>query len=336
MIAFHARTVHIKHVMYLAIIAIVTGLFLLVWSADKFVAGSAALARLLGLPALVIGMVVVGYGTSAPEMLVSVMSSMQGHPEIALGNAYGSNICNIALILGVTALISPIVVASKVLKKELPLLLAVSIGSYLLLLDGSINRSDALLLLGAFVVIMGWAIWQGFKTKQDAMQEEFEHELESADTLSRGKAILYSLVGLAVLIGSSRLLVWGAVEVAKYYAVSDLVIGLTVVAIGTSLPELASSIMAARRKEHDIALGNIVGSNLFNSLAVVGLAGLFNTLPAAPELLLRDLPILLALTVALFLVGFGFKKPGVIQRWEGALLLGCFCAYTAWLIITAK
>jgi cation:H+ antiporter len=317
--------------MIISFVAVVFGLALLVWSANMFVDGSAATARYFGMPPLLIGMVVVGFGTSAPEMVVSAMAASQGNPGIALGNAYGSNITNIALILGLTALISPIAVHSQVLRKELPILTAITGLAAWQLRDGVITRLDALVLLGVFGGLMAWTILQGIRKKTDALAGEMEQELELRAMPPR-RAIFRLVIGLALLIVSSRILVWGAVDIAHGLGVSDLIIGLTIVAVGTSLPELASSIIAARKREHDIALGNVLGSNLFNTLAVVGIAGTIRPMPVGPEVFSRDIMVMTALTVSLFIIGYGFRKPGRINRFEGVALLVCYVGYTAYLI----
>lgn len=319
--------------MTLAFLAIAFGLALLVWSADRFVEGSASIARHIGLPPLLIGMVIVGFGTSAPEMVVSALAASQGNPGIALGNAYGSNITNIALILGLTALISPIAVHSQVLRKELPILSVVTALAAWQLWDGEITRIDALVLLGVFGGLMTWTIWQGLQKKADALGSEMEQELE-VHAMPIRKAIFWLVAGLIILIISSRILVWGAVEIAHGFGVSDLIIGLTVVAVGTSLPELASSVIATRKGEHDIALGNVLGSNLFNTLAVVGIAGAIHPLAVGPELFNRDLLVMAALTLSLFVIGYGFRGPGRINRVEGFVLLACYVGYMTYLVST--
>ena len=320
--------------MALAFIAVILGLAMLVWSADRFVEGSAATARHFGMPPLLIGMVVVGFGTSAPEMVVSALAAWQGKSGIALGNAYGSNITNIALILGVTALISPIAVHSQVLRKELPILTAVTALAAWQLSDGVITRADAALLLAVFAGLMAWTIWQGLHQQNDALGSEIEQEL-AAHAMPVRRAVFWLALGLILLIISSRILVWGAVEIAEGLGVSDLIIGLTVVAVGTSLPELASSIIAARRGEHDIALGNILGSNLFNTLAVVGVAAAIQPLSVGAEVLDRDMLVMAALTLSLFAIGYGWRQPGGrISRSKGGLLLTAYLAYTAYLINT--
>ena len=314
-------------------LAIAFGLALLVWSADRFVEGSASTARYFGMPPLLIGMVIVGFGTSAPEMVVSALAAWQGNPGIALGNAYGSNITNIALILGLTALISPIAVHSQVLRKELPILTGLTALAAWQLWDGEITRVDAFVLLGVFAGLMFWTIWQGMQKKVDAFGVEIEQELDVRDMPLR-RAIIWLVVGLLLLIVSSRILVWGAVEIAHAFGVSDLIIGLTIVAVGTSLPELASSIIAIRKGEHDIALGNVLGSNMFNTLTVVGIAGAIHPMKVGPEVFSRDILVMAALTVSLFIVGYGFHGPGRINRFEGGALLACYVGYTAYLVCT--
>ena len=316
--------------MTMAFLAIAFGLSLLVWSAGRFVEGSAATARHFGMPPLLIGMVIVGFGTSAPEMVVSALAATQGNPGLALGNAYGSNITNIALILGVTALISPIAVHSQVLRKELPILTAITALAAWQIWDGEISRPEALVLLGVFAALMTWTIWQGMQKKADALGNEMAQELE-VHAMPLSRAVVWLVVGLVLLIASSRILVWGAVEIARNFGVSDLIIGLTIVAVGTSLPELASSVIATRKGEHDIALGNILGSNLFNTLAVVGIAGVIHPMAVGPEVFSRDILVMAVLTVSLFVFGYGFRGPGRINRFEGAALLVGYAGYTAYL-----
>ncbi|MCK5914111.1 MAG: calcium/sodium antiporter [Desulfuromusa sp.] len=308
-------------------IALICGLILLVWSADRFVDGAAATARYAGMPPLLIGMVVIGFGTSAPEMVVSAFSALQGNPGLALGNAYGSNIANIALILGLTALISPITIKSGVLRKELPVLLAMTLLSVVLLFDLYLSRVDAWILLFAFFITMGWWIWLGFRQRDDSLESDVDLELE-VDPMSRREALIWLLVGMVLLVVSSRMLVWGAVEIARGFGVSDLIIGLTVVAIGTSLPELAAALVAIRKGEHDLAIGNVIGSNLFNTLAVVGIAGVIHPLEIGMEVLYRDFLVMGLLTLALFMTWTGMR----ISRLGGFLLLSVYIGYTGYLI----
>lgn len=319
--------------MLLAVSAVIVGLALLVWSADRFIEGAATTAGYFGMPPLLIGMVIVGFGTSAPEMAVSALSALQGNPGLALGNAYGSNITNIALILGTTALISPIAVHSSVLRKELPILTAVTALAVWQLWDGTISRNESVILLLVFAVLMAWIIREGMARPADPLGAEIEQEL-AEKTMPLSRALTWLIVGLLLLIASSRILVWGAVTIASDLGVSDLVIGLTVVAVGTSLPELASSLIATRKGEHDIALGNVIGSNLFNTLAVVGIAGSISPMTVGPEVLTRDVAVMSALTLSLFIFAYGFRGQGRINRVEGTLLLTVFVGYTAYLVST--
>lgn len=318
--------------MLLAFVAVVVGLVLLIWSAEKFIDGAAATSRWLGLSPLLIGMLVIGFGTSAPEMMVSVLAAMQGNPGLAVGNAYGSNIANIGLVLGFVALIAPLAVHSSVIRKEMPLLVAVMLLTGYMLMDGWISRGEAVLLLAALGIFITVSIIRSRRDQADALTDEVTESLDSKP-LSRGKALMWTLVGLVLLVASSRLLVWGAVEIAVGFGVSDLIIGLTVVAVGTSLPELASSISALRRKEHDMVLGNVVGSNLFNSLAVVGLAGVITPIEAGREVLVRDWSVMTFMTLMMVLFAFSWRgRPRRINRLEGGVLFSLFVAYTGYMV----
>ena len=320
--------------MTLPLVALVAGLVLLVWSADKFVDGSIGVARHFSVSPLIIGMVIMGFGTSAPEIVVSAFSAAQGNVGLALGAAYGSNISNIALILGVAALISPISVHSRILKKELPILAGITALAAWQLLDGELSRLDAWVLLGVFVALLAWTIRVGLRDLRDPFGSEIAEEL-AEHVLPLPKAFTLLVVGFFVLLGSSRALVWGAVDVAEGFGVSDRLIGLTVVAIGTSLPELASVVTASRKGEDDLAVGNVLGSNLFNTLAVVGLAGAIRPTFVDPEVILRDLPVMGGLTLSLFVFGYGFRHAGRINRLEAAALLAAYLAYTGFLIGSA-
>ena len=324
--------------MILSIVAIVVGLILLVWSADRFVDGAVGVAEFFGMSTFLIGMLIVGFGTSAPEMVVSVLSALNDTPQLALGNAYGSNIANIALILGVTALITPVVVQKQAMKRDIPILIAMTVLTVLLLMDGNVSLLDGAILLIAFAAITVFNIFTELHAKRKRKNEEPAEA--PAEKVSIVKSSLLLLVGLALLIVSSRMLVWGAINVAQALGVSDLLIGLTIVAVGTSLPELASSIAAARRGENDLAVGNVIGSNLFNTLVVVGIAAVITPIKAAdPEVMSRDVPIMSALTLLLVLIclpifkskkakakrkkheQFGFGRIG------GALFLSLYVAY---------
>jgi cation:H+ antiporter len=318
----------------LPLIAVATGLAALVWGAGRFVAGASGVARHMGLSPLLIGMLVVGFGTSAPELLVSVIASLNGNPGIALGNAYGSNIANITLILGLSALLTPVIVRSSVVRREIPVLIAATLLTVVLLFDLRLSRPDALLLLAMFA---GLVVWSAVATRRGAAGPAPAEEADIGAGLPLRAAWLWTVVGLVVLVAGSRLVVWGAVETAQALGVSDLVIGLTIVAIGTSLPELAASLVAIRRGEHDIAIGNVIGSNLFNTLAVVGLAGAIRPIAVPPELLTRDLPVMVVLTLALLPIAFGFRsdRSGRVNRVEGGALLAAFFGYTSYLAVTA-
>lgn len=320
--------------MLMAITAIIAGLVLLVWSADRFVEGAAATAKHLGMPSLLIGMVIIGFGTSAPELAVSAMAAADGNPGLALGNGYGSNITNIALIVGLTALIAPIAVHSQVIRKELPLLLVLTAIAGYQLIDGELTRLDGWILLAVFAAVMGWSIYQGIRGKGDSLVGDTDAELV-AHPMPLKLALIWLVVGLVLLIVSSRMLVWGAVTIAQSLGVSDLIIGLTIVAIGTSLPELASALAAVKKNEHDLILGNIVGSGIFNTLAVVGLAAAIEPLAVDPEVLYRDWTLMAALTLGLLLMALGLTgKRKLISRHNGALLVLVYVGYTGYLAST--
>lgn len=332
--------------MILPIVAIVLGLGVLVWSADKFVDGAVGVAKFCGMSTLLIGMVIVGFGTSAPEMVVSAISAMQDAPELALGNAYGSNIANIALILGVTAIISPVIVVRKALVRDLPVLIAVTAVAIFQAMDGSISRLDGIVVLLVFAGVMTFNVVSELRQKKGAAAEEpAAAESGESENLSLGKSILWLVLGLALLVASSRALVWGAVEIARALGVSDLLIGLTIVAVGTSLPELASSIAAARKGENDLAIGNIIGSNLFNTLMVVGIAAMIAPMHSfSASILSRDLPVMAVLTVLLLLFGLPVRKSrvgadgkriGRINRLEGTVFLVAYVGYIGVLIAQA-
>ena len=317
--------------MLLAIAAVIGGLILLVWSADKFVDGAAGTAAHAGMPPLLIGMLIVGFGTSAPEMVVSALAAMEGNPSLALGNAYGSNISNIALILGVVAVISPIAINSAVLRKELPVLTVITLLAGYQLMDGQISRLDAWILIGLLAALMGWSVYAAMSGKGDVLGGEVETDL-AEHPLPLKASLFWLVVGLILLVVSSRALVWGAVFIAQSLGVSDLIIGLTIVAIGTSLPELASSIAAVRKNEHDIAFGNVIGSNLFNTLAVVGIAGAISPMAVEQDVLLRDWSLMTGLTLVLFVMGYGlWGRKGQVTRANGIGLLIVYVAYMAYL-----
>ena len=313
--------------------AILAGFILLIWSADRFIIGAAATARNFDVPPLIIGLTIVGFGTSAPEMMVAGFAAYDGSPAMAIGNALGSNITNITLVLGVAALITPLDVHSRIIKKELPVLLLATFIAFGLMRDMTLDRFDGFVLASLLIVLMWWVTWQAIRGKStDALTDEYISELP--DKMPNSHAIFWLIIGLVLLTASSKLLVWGAVNVATDLGISELVIGLTVIAIGTSLPELAASIAGALKGEHDLAIGNVVGSNLFNTLGVLAIPGLIHPSPLAEGILERDIPVVLILTILLFVMGYGFRGEGRINRYEGGLLMSAFIAYQMLLFFT--
>ena len=321
----------------LFVIAIIVGLGVLAWSADRFVTGASGLARRFGVSPLIIGLTIVAFGTSAPEMLISAMAAAQGNSGIAIGNAVGSNIANMALVLGVTALLVPLTVQSQTLNREFPLMLLVMLAALALLWNGILSRLDGLALLAGMVALVLWTIHLARSAPpDDPLEAEFAAEMPAAMPAGQNGWLLIS--GLTLLLISSRLLVWGAVGIAQSFGVSDLVIGLSIVAVGTSLPELAASVAAVRKGEHDIAVGNVVGSNLFNMLAVLGIAGVIGPGAFDTAVLTRDFPVMIGLTIALYPMARGLRASGhgCIQRWAGALLLLVFLGYQLGIFLDAS
>ena len=322
--------------MVLFSIAIVAGLVILTWSAGRFVDGASGLARHFGVSPLIVGLTIVAFGTSAPEMLVSATAAWQGNSGLAIGNAVGSNIVNMTLVLGVAALIIPLKIHSQTLNREFPLTLVVMLFALALIWNGVLSRIDGLLLVAAMVAVVFWTLHIAHVApSDDPLATDFADEMPETIPASRTWWLLLS--GLILLLVSSRLLVWGAVGTAQSFGVSDLVIGLTIVAVGTSLPELAASVTAARKGEHDIAVGNVVGSSLFNILAVLGISGIVGPGPFDTAVLIRDYPLMVGLAIALYLMARGIRKSGhgTIQRWAGGLLLAVFVIYQGWLFLEA-
>lgn len=325
--------------MLLPVLAIIAGFIILVLGSDRFVAAAAALARHFGLPPLLIGVIIIGFGTSLPEMLVSATGALQGTPGIALGNAYGSNISNLLLILGSATLISTLRVSQDAVRREMPLLLGATALTLFLISDGVISRLDAIVLLVYFAFCMVVSIRHSLAQSRKGDLSPGEKELKELEAESPSMrpaiAAVWVVAGLILMLISSDMLVWGAVAIAKHFGVSDLIIGLTIVAIGTSLPELASTIAATRRGEDDLAVGNIIGSNNFNTLIVVGLAGIITPLQAEPDLLRRDMPIMTAATVLVFIFCRFRPSKNRLTRPEGAALLVLYFSYTAYLVYDA-
>ncbi|WBA80884.1 calcium/sodium antiporter [Endozoicomonas sp. GU-1] len=311
-----------------AIAAIVVGFILLTWSADRFVGGAAATAKNWGISPMLIGLTVVSIGTSAPEILVSLMSSLQGHNDIAVGNAIGSNIANMGLVLGLTALIAPLPVKTALAKREIPWLLLVTVIAGACLANNYLGLIESLVLLsGLFVTLYLMVTWQ------KSHPEEPLAEIEEIEELPSAKAYLELVGGLVLLLVSAQILVWGATEIATWLGVSELIVGLTVVAIGTSLPELAASVASALRGHHDIALGNVVGSNIFNLLAVLSMPGLVRPGAISESVFSRDYTVMLAFTVLLAAMAIVGKKPKTLGRFAGIIFLAGYACYGTWLYV---
>ena len=310
--------------MYPELAAILLGLVFLVWSADKFVIGAAATARHLGMSPLLVGLTIVSIGTSAPEMFVSAMASLDGAGNLAIGNAIGSNIANIALVLGITALVAPIPLQRGLLKKELPLLMLISLLAGVVLMDLTLDLIDALILIAALIFALYLMFQQSSDSGEPVMDSDEAEEIENTPT---AKAVFWLVAGLLILMASSKALVWGATGIASAMGVSDLIIGLTIVAIGTSLPELAASVTSALKGHHDIAIGNVIGSNIFNLLAVMPIPGILAVTAVDSMALYRDYAVMMGLTVALILLFIINYRTRILGRISGTLLTTSYAAY---------
>ena len=311
----------------LPIIALLSGFVLLILSADKFTENGAKIANIFKVSPLIIGLIIFGFGTSAPEMLVSGLAAMDGNTGLSIGNAIGSNIFNIALVLGISAIIMPIEVNENILKKEWIFLMVATLCAGLLLRDGRLDLVDGLILLSLLVLFLSYTLREA-KNKKHHEFDDLEHAVDRSQI---SKTWMLLLVSLIVLISSAKLVVYGGVEIAKFFQVSDLVIGLTVVALGTSLPELAVSISSVLKKQYEMVVGNVIGSNLFNTIAVLAIPGLIHPSDVPEQVLSRDYPIMLLLTVLLFGVSYKFGKKHIINRFEGVILVGVFSLYM-WLL----
>lgn len=317
--------------MFVQVMILLGSLVALVWSADKFVFGASSLARNLGISPMIIGLTIVAMGSSAPEMMVAATASLDGRPDTAIGNAIGSNITNIALVLGITALFKPLSVSSSTIKREVPVILLITFLAYAILLDRQFTFNEGLILMtGFFVYIVGLLLITLKKTKTRPSDDPMliEAALEVPEAVTTAKSVFWLALGIVVLPLSASFLVDSAVFIAKAYGISDLVIGLTVIAIGTSLPELAASIMSLIKKEDDLAMGSIIGSNIFNILAVLSLAGLIAPGEIDSAAATRDAPYMLGVTLLLFILCFS-RKPGFFQitRIKGGVLLLSFALY---------
>lgn len=305
--------------MIIAIAAVLVGLGLLIWSADRFVDGACATAGHLGMSPMLIGLTIVAFGTSAPEMLVSTMAALDNAPGIAIGNAIGSNIANIALVLGATALVSPLPIKGSLVRIELPILTLATLGAGILLMDYYLDIIDSsLLLLGLLVCLYLFKRYQ---------QNHTEDQIDACAQMSLTVGIVWLIVGLVLLALGSRILVFGAVYIATSLGVSEMIIGLTIIAIGTSLPELSASIMSARKGQHGLAIGNIIGSNIFNLLGVMAIPALITPVVIEADALWRDYGLMLFLTLLLLTLGLKARQGGSISKLMGSILLLIYVMY---------
>lgn len=318
--------------MLTSVFEVVAGLVLLIWGADRFVHGAASAARNLGVRPLLIGMTIVALATSAPEILISAVASFRGQPDLAIGNAIGSNIVNIGLVLGAVALICPIKLTSATLRSEMPALLAVTLLTVTLFLDAYLSRIDGLVLLTGLVIVLVWLARLGLQSaEQDPIKAEYEAEIPR--NVSMKKAVMWLVVGLAVLLVGAEFMVTGATEIARSMGVTEVVIGIVLVALATSLPELAVSLVSAFKGEYGLALGNIVGSNIFNMLAVVGVAATVTPAALAPSVLSLHVFVMSAFTLVMFAMTYEYGRAGKLGRLEGTALLTAFIAYDTYVVI---
>ena len=319
------------NIIYTDVGLIIAGLTLLIWGADRFVHGAAATARNLGIAPLLIGLTIVAFATSAPEILVSVVASSQGQSGLAIGNAIGSNIVNIGLVLGVTAIVRPIPLESATLRREMPALLAVSLLTVSLFLDTRLSRPDGIVMLTGLAIVMIWFVRLGIRTSEnDPIKKDYEAEIPK--NVRMKSAIFWIVVGLIVLLIGAEWLVDGAIGVAQSLGVSEIVIGITIVAFGTSVPELAVSLVSALKGEYGLAIGNIVGSNIFNLLAVMGIAATIQPAAVAPSVLSLHIFVMVAFTLVLFAMTYDYDGKAMLSRMEGIALLIAYIAYVSYVV----
>jgi len=319
--------------MITACFVIITGFALLVWSADRFVDGASGIAKNFQVPPMIIGLTIVSLCTSLPEMLVSGIAALDGNGNLGIGNAIGSNIANIGLVLGITAMIAPLAVRSSILKRELPVLFLIMFLALALMIDGELSHTDGYILVVSLIALVWWLFKLGMRERDALLEAEFEESIP--ENMDMKASVMWLIIGLIVLLASSRMVVWGAVEIATFFGVSDLVIGLTIVAVGTSLPELVASIVSVLKDEADLAIGNIIGSNMFNILAVLSMPALISPDVFDTSILNRDIPIMFIFSIALFITAYGFKAAGRITRVEGGLLFSAYIAYMYVLFLQA-
>jgi cation:H+ antiporter len=320
--------------MLISIAQLAGGFILLVWGADRLVAGASALARNLGVSPLIIGLTIVAFGTSAPELVVSAVAAYRGNPGLAVGNAIGSNIANIGLILGLTAVVYPLRVESEILKREYPLLMLIMISALIMASDLIYDRTEGILLLTGLAALVIWMVRFGLRRgTEDPLAQGFTAEIPV--NMPTRTAVMWLTVGVIVLPVSSQFLVEGAIVIARSLHVSEAVIGLTIIAFGTSLPELAASLTSALREEDDLAIGNVIGSNMFNILGVLGIAAVTKPIDVELIMLKQDFPVMFLFSVLLFFMAYGIQGPGKISRRSGFLLLSLFFSYQVLVWVTA-
>ncbi len=312
--------------MLLYAIALISGIALLIWGADRMVIGASVTARNMGISPMLVGLTVVGFATSAPEIVVSIVAAIDGVPNLAIGNAIGSNIANIGLVGGMTALMWPLLVQSQTLRRELPVMVVVSVLPAILIWDQKLSRPEGFFLLCAFAGFFYWIIRLGLQTRgHDSIEAEYASEIRA--DIKPGLATLWMITGLALLIVGSKALVWGSENFARELGVTDTLLGITVVAVGTSLPEMAVSILAARKGEHGLAFGNIIGSNIFNMLAVIGIAVAIRPVKLDAATIDLHFPAMLGFTIAFFFMAYNWRGEIRVSRWAGAILLIGFITY---------
>lgn len=317
--------------MWVPLLLLILGFIALVWSADRFLSGAAATATNMGVSKMLIGLTVVSIGTSAPEILVAMFAAIEGNPLLAVGNAIGSNIANIGLVLGITALVAPLPFSQPVRKAELPWLLGATFLAIGLMFDRQLEFFDGILLLGALSLIL-YMLMRGQSAESQELSSTMQDELDELPDMTSWQAGAWLIVGLIILLASAQVLVYAATEIAVALGVSEMIIGLTIVAVGTSLPELAATIGSAVKGHPDIAIGNVVGSNILNILAVLSVPALFGTTTIDFAALWRDCGMMLALTLMLALFAYGINSRPVITRFEGAVMLMAWIGYNTLLV----
>ena len=305
----------------------------LLWAANHLITGASGIARYYRIPPLIIGLTLVAIGASTPQIMIAITAAFEGRNELAIGNAVGANIANIGLVLGVTILWRPLTIHSPLLRREYPLLFLIMLFTYSLMLDGHLSVIDGCVFLVGCIVLIGYFIFLARRSRNDPLAREFHQTIDIKRSM---KANLISIIiGLIILPLSARFLVNSAVQLAHWLGISELVMGLTVIAIGTTLPNMATSLVAAYKGQDDIAIGNILGSNMFNMLVVIAFPGIINPSTISRTILWRDIPVMFIITFVLLLITYQYKNKRKIERWHGGLLLLIYCCYMVSLIVNA-